>query len=82
MAHDQVGPDFGASLHRFVDGHGMPDAVLEGAAAIVSLPGGAALDAILYPPHAALVTRRSLGDEGTLETVLLDQVVGDLAELG
>ena len=82
MTHDQIGPDFRASFHRLVDGVGMPDTVLEGTAAVVGLPGGTSLNAILNPPHAAFVARRPLRHESTLEAVLPDQMTGNLAELG
>ena len=66
----------------FVDGVAVPDGILERAAAIVRFLPRAALHVILDALDAVAVAGRLLRNEGATKTLVLDQIAGNVAELG
>src|SRR6516225_8614596 len=82
MGDDQVRLEVRARPHRFVNGMTVPDGVFEGSAAVVGLLRGPALQVVLHPLDAVGMARRLLGNEGTTKAFGLDQVAGNVAELG
>ncbi len=81
MGDDKIGLDVGPRLEGVEDGVRLPDGILEGAAAVIRLFGGSALEVVLDARDAVAETRRLLRNEGAAEPMPLRQISANVAEL-
>ena len=82
MPDHQVRPNIRSRFERLVDGLGVPDGVFEGAAAVMGLGRCATAQAVADAFHAPNVTVGLLRDERAEISQTLDQMAGDVPELG
>ncbi len=82
MRDDEIGPNVRPRGQGLIGGVRMPGGVLEAAAGVVRLLGGAAADAILDALDAADGAGRLFGQEGAAKPLVPRQIAGDVAELG
>src|SRR5688572_23334865 len=82
MTHDQIWFNFWMLFEGFVDPVCMPDRIFKGSTAVMCLLRGATAWFVLDELNPFHVPGRKLRNKGAPETFFVNEVLGDVSELG